>query len=138
MEQLYYSVEQVADLLGLHVKTVRGYIRDGRLSATRIGKQYRIRREDLEEFGGGPVGPAEPEGPPSVEVSTVVRLEGVDREWADRVTTLVTAAAAGPPEGRARLHVQAVHDPRGRSLRLVILGDAAGTAALLDLVGRLT
>ncbi|MGW4297601.1 helix-turn-helix domain-containing protein, partial [Micromonospora chersina] len=28
-----YSVEQVAELLGLHVRTVRGYIRAGRLHA---------------------------------------------------------------------------------------------------------
>jgi excisionase family DNA binding protein len=28
-----YSVERVANLLGLHVKTVRTYVRDGRLKA---------------------------------------------------------------------------------------------------------
>ncbi|WP_306367486.1 helix-turn-helix domain-containing protein [Nocardiopsis sp. CC223A] len=136
MEQRYYSVDQVAELLGLHVKTVRGYIRDGRLAATRIGKQYRIRREDLEAFGGGPVAADGPSGPVSVEVSAVVRLEGVDRERVDRVTTLVTAAAAAPGQGRPPVHVQAVHDPGARSLRLVFLGDAAGTATLLDLVER--
>lgn len=136
MEQRYYSVDQVAELLGLHVKTVRGYIRDGRLAATRIGKQYRIRREDLEAFGGGPVEAPEPQGPAPAEVSAVVRLEGVDRDRADRVTTLLTAAAATPGQGRPPVHVQAVHDPGARSLRLVILGDAAGTAALLDLVDR--
>ena len=42
VSQEMYSVEQVADLLGLHVRTVRGYVRDGRLKAVRIGKQYRI------------------------------------------------------------------------------------------------
>jgi len=52
-----YSVDQVASLLGLHVKTVRGYVRDGRLKAVRIGKQYRITREDLEAFAGQPVEP---------------------------------------------------------------------------------
>ncbi|CAL9346307.1 hypothetical protein SUDANB121_00385 [Nocardiopsis dassonvillei] len=134
VEQRYYSVDQVAELLGLHVKTVRGYIREGRLAATRIGKQYRIRREDLEAFGGGPVAGREPSGPVAVEVSSVVRLEGVDRQRADRVTTLVTAAAANPGRGGAPVHVQAVHDPGAGSLRLVILGDAAGTAALLELV----
>ncbi|MFC7563955.1 helix-turn-helix domain-containing protein [Actinomadura namibiensis] len=54
MAQQYYSVEQVAELLDLHVRTVRGYVRDGKLRATRIGKQYRIAREDLEEFTGAP------------------------------------------------------------------------------------
>jgi DNA-directed RNA polymerase specialized sigma24 family protein len=31
MTQQYYSVDQVAELLGLHVKTVRAYVREGRL-----------------------------------------------------------------------------------------------------------
>jgi excisionase family DNA binding protein len=30
----------------LHVRTVRKYVRDGRLKAVRIGKQYRIARDD--------------------------------------------------------------------------------------------
>ena len=47
-----YSVERVAALLNLHVKTVRSYVRTGRLKAKRIGKQYRITRSDLEEFAG--------------------------------------------------------------------------------------
>jgi excisionase family DNA binding protein len=51
MEQLY-SVDQVAELLGLHVKTVRNYVREGQLRAVCIGKQYRIALEDLEAFTG--------------------------------------------------------------------------------------
>ena len=45
-------MEQVAERLGLHVKTVRGYVREGRLKAVRIGKQYRISRQDLEALTG--------------------------------------------------------------------------------------
>ena len=44
MSEELYSVEQVAERLGLHVKTVRSYVREGRLKAVRIGKQYRIGR----------------------------------------------------------------------------------------------
>ncbi|HEX5997016.1 MAG TPA: helix-turn-helix domain-containing protein, partial [Jiangellales bacterium] len=47
-----YSVEQVAHRLGLHVRTVRGYIRTGRLKAVRIGKQYRIAGADLDALTG--------------------------------------------------------------------------------------
>ncbi|MGW1655980.1 helix-turn-helix domain-containing protein [Streptomyces atratus] len=42
----------MAGLLGLHVRTVRGCVRDGRLKATRVGRQRRITREDLEAFTG--------------------------------------------------------------------------------------
>ena len=58
MYQELYSVEQVAERLGLHVKTVRNYVREGRLKAVRIGKQYRIAREDLAAMTGRPEPPA--------------------------------------------------------------------------------
>ena len=35
-----YTIERVAELLNLHVKTIRGYVHSGRLKAKRIGKQY--------------------------------------------------------------------------------------------------
>ena len=41
-----YSLDQVAERLGLHVRTVRAYVRTGRLKAIRIGKQYRVAREE--------------------------------------------------------------------------------------------
>ena len=44
-----YSVEEVADRLDLHVKTVRRIIREGRLPAKRIGKAYRITRAALRD-----------------------------------------------------------------------------------------
>ena len=139
MAQQYYSVDQVADLLGLHVKTVRAYVRDGRLAATRIGKQYRIRRRDLEEFTGGPV--AEEESPAAeeaarAEASTVVQVDGVDRATADRLTTLVTAT--GRPEDRGRTHVQVVHDPEHSRMKIVIVGDLDTTAVLLGYIDSLT
>jgi len=36
------SVEHVAERPGLQVRTIRSYVRDGRLTAVRIGKRYRI------------------------------------------------------------------------------------------------
>ncbi|MFF3003680.1 helix-turn-helix domain-containing protein [Kitasatospora sp. NPDC057940] len=137
----YYSVEQVAELLGLHVRTVRGYIRDGRLAAARIGKQYRIARADLEAFTGAPAAPPAPAagaGARRAEVSAVVRIENVDRAAADRLSTAVMAAIAGPREGGRPLHVESVHDEERETLRLVVLGDPADTAALLGIVHTMT
>jgi excisionase family DNA binding protein len=137
--QQYYSVDQVAELLGLHVKTVRAYVREGRLTATRIGKQYRVRRRDLEEFTGGPLAEEDVSATmdaPRAEASTVVQVDGVDRATADRLTTLVTAA--GRPGERGRTHVQVVHDPERSRLKVVITGDLAATAVLLGYIDSLT
>ncbi len=61
-------MEQVADLLGLHVKTVRGFVHDGRLKAVRIGKQYRISGEGVEISSGG-------------AVPSIVQVEAVSPAW---------------------------------------------------------
>ena len=57
MNEQLYSAEEAAQILGLQVRTVRNYVREGRLPGVRIGKQYRIARSALEAFAGS--GPAE-------------------------------------------------------------------------------
>ena len=44
------SVEQVAMVLDLTPRTVRGYLRDGRLKGVRVGKEWRIHQDDFERF----------------------------------------------------------------------------------------
>lgn len=41
---------QIATEWQIDPATIRRYIREGQLVATRVGKQYRIRRRDWEEF----------------------------------------------------------------------------------------
>ena len=78
----FYSIEQVASQLGLHVRTVRNYVRDGRLKGVRIGKQYRIARADLDALTGhgAPAAPAVASGTTRrhVEVSSIVQIEAID------------------------------------------------------------
>lgn len=44
------TTKEAASYLGLHVKTLRAYIRDGKLRAARCGRHYRIRRQWLAAF----------------------------------------------------------------------------------------
>ncbi|MFG2694565.1 helix-turn-helix domain-containing protein [Kitasatospora sp. NPDC051984] len=133
--QEFYSVEDVAELLGLHVKTVRGYVRDGKLKAVRIGKQYRIARAEVEAFTGG----AEAVGPSRAEVSAVVQVDGVGRGDADRLVTAVLAAASAWSSGESRpLWVQAVRDEARGGLRFVVLGPPRRVGDVLGLIEDLT
>ena len=50
MDNTYFTVEQVSELLSLHPKTVQRYIREGKLRATKIGKGWRIAGHDLSVF----------------------------------------------------------------------------------------
>jgi excisionase family DNA binding protein len=133
-----YSTEEVADMLGLHVRTVRNYVRDGRLPAVRIGKQYRIAPEDVDELTGGRTTPPPAPAPPvplRVEVTAVVQVEGIDEQTMTRLSALVTGAVSSRPAGVARLHVETVYDRQRHTVKIVTIGSADDTATLLRLVG---
>ncbi|MCB5907405.1 helix-turn-helix domain-containing protein [Streptomyces pinistramenti] len=135
MSDHFYSVEQVAEHLGLHVRTIRNYVRDGRLPAVRIGKQYRIAHEDLEAFTGRPVpsGTGETaEGPRHSEVSSIVEIDAVGADMAHRLTTLLMSAAAHRRPGDARLRIETAYDKERARMKVIVLGGLGDTARLLD------
>jgi excisionase family DNA binding protein len=129
-----YSVDEVAELLGLHVRTVRGYIRGGRLEAVRIGKQYRIPAAAVRELTGRGPAAGGSAGAVRAEVSSIVQIDGVGRGAADRLATLVLAGVnTGRDPGRS-LRVQTVHDEERERMKIVILGGASDTAEVLRLL----
>ncbi len=135
--QDFFSIEDVASILKLHVKTVRKYVRDGKLPATRIGKQYRIARADLLSFTGQSIDQLL--GQPvrrgrHVEFSGVVQIDAVSRSFADRITTMIMAVAnscggQGPP-----LKVETIYDEERASLKVVMIGDFQASRQMLDLL----
>ncbi len=50
MSKEFYTVREIAELLEVTVDTIQGYIRRKELIAYKMGKSYRIRKADLEEF----------------------------------------------------------------------------------------
>jgi excisionase family DNA binding protein len=46
----YYTVKEVAEKLRVDHQTVRRWINDNKLMATKVGKGLRIREEDIQEF----------------------------------------------------------------------------------------
>jgi excisionase family DNA binding protein len=140
VSQELYSVEQVAALLGLHVRTVRNYVRDGKLTAVRIGKQYRIAREDLEVFTGRPV-----ERPVRetvrrtrhVEVSSIVEIDAISPELASRISNGVVGAAQGRHKIGATdeaVRVDAIYDPERARLKVIITGGITTTTHFLGFI----
>lgn len=48
---IYYTVEEVKDILKVSIETVRRYVRSGKLPAIKLGNKYiRISHEDLNNF----------------------------------------------------------------------------------------
>ena len=50
MVEKIYTTEQVAQLLQIHPLTVLKYIKNGKLRAIKLGRVYRIRESQLQEF----------------------------------------------------------------------------------------
>jgi excisionase family DNA binding protein len=123
-----YSVEQVAERLGLHVKTVRSYVREGRLKAVRIGKQYRIAREDLEALTGRPEPPPEPiRRERHVEVSSIVEIDAISPESANRLTVAMMGVARG-------IRVEAIYNRERGHMKIVLVGSMEQNAAYFKLI----
>lgn len=46
----FLSVDEVAQILKMDTETVRKWIRQKKLKAYRFGRDYRIRRDDFDQF----------------------------------------------------------------------------------------
>jgi len=138
VENVVFSIKQVAEHLGLHVKTVRNYGREGRLKAVRIGKQYRIAAADLADMMGRPVSTLEPQPvrrTRHAEVYSVVEVDSVSPDLSERVANMLLGAANSRDNAQDdRVQVQAIYDaPRGR-LKLILIGSIDTTNALLKVI----
>jgi excisionase family DNA binding protein len=139
-----YSAEEAAQLLGLQVRTVRNYVREGRLPGVRIGKQYRIARADLEAFTTGGLSRgeaavpeyAEPAGPrqPSAEVSSVVQIDGIAATAAERLERTLVAAAISAARDGSSPRVEPIYDAERRRLKLIVVGGVGETVEILRVV----
>ena len=133
MSEPLHTVQQVADRLKLHPKTVLRLIREGRLKGARIGKSYRILDSDLRAFAsiaarGGP-------SPVRARVTCVADVEDVTMEQSQRIATVLNAAFMGDGAERDPVHMSTVYDPDASRLKAVLIAaplDAAGWLRLLQ------
>jgi excisionase family DNA binding protein len=91
MTEVFLSLQDVADELGISVQTIRKWVKAGELAAYKPGKEYRIKSGDLEEFlktrevgpkAQSPLPLDKPERAPGIEVvnSYFVPLEEGEEE----------------------------------------------------------
>jgi excisionase family DNA binding protein len=130
----FYTVDDVAERLNMHAKTIRRYIHDGRLKAKRLGKEYRIAPADLDEFtGSNPV--VEPVvRTRQVVVSSIVDVDAISPGESDRITTMIMAglnARKGEPDSP---RVDTIYYGERARLRIMITASLELTSDLLRLI----
>ena len=106
MQETYYTVEQISQMLQMHPKTVQRYIREGKLRAVKVGKGWRVGGHDLSVFTEGETA-GRGEAPTAV-VSCVADVYAADKTDAIRIVNTLTAGLNSKPAsyGRSRMHSQ--------------------------------
>ena len=127
-----YTVAEAAERLKLHAKTVLSFIRDGRLKAARVGKQYRITQSDLDAFAGQQE--PQPRRTRHVEVSSIVEIDAISLEAATRAVTHLQGALKGRSPDDAHAQLDTIYYEEIGRLKLIISASPETTAQLLNFV----
>ncbi len=129
MSSSFLTAEQAAERLSLHPKTVRRFIREGRLKATKIGKSYRILESDLAGFAGAP---ADSGSEPAPRVTAVVDIDNVDSETAQRLARFFPGALYSREPRPDPISLQVLYDPERRQLKVMLAGSPSRVATYLS------
>ena len=132
MSEELYTVEQAAERLKLHAKTVLRAIREERLRATRVGKSYRILKSDLDVFAGVPARAASAAGEPWI--TSIVDIPNVWPEMAQKWARTVTNALNARPPGGAPLRADVIHEPERSHLKIIVTGPPGDVVNLMNLI----
>jgi excisionase family DNA binding protein len=140
-----YTVEQFAELVKLHPKTVLRFIKEGRVRAVKVGRSYRILRSELEAMTGlrseVEAMTAAVLGPPqraSARVTSIVDIPDIDPEAAKRLARLVPSVRMGRETPDDPMSLDIAYDQVRSSLKVVIVGSLADTSAILTMIKTLT
>lgn len=51
--ETFYTSDEVAKILKINRQTIQRFIREGKIKATKIGREYRIKKSDFDLYTGG-------------------------------------------------------------------------------------
>jgi excisionase family DNA binding protein len=113
MSETYFSVEQIAQMLHIHKKTIQRYIREGKIRATKIGKSWRVSGHDLTRFTEGHSKDTEESSSDHpvkerTKASSVIDIQVSGKDEAMRIINTITAVMNVKPReiGQASMHSQ--------------------------------
>jgi excisionase family DNA binding protein len=135
-----YTVSEIAQILDLHPKTVRRLIRDGRVRARKIGREWRVTKEDLRDYAHAELAsrPEEERSPlplaDRVRVSAVIELDEGNSEEVSRISNSLLAVLSGKDPAWGESRYDLVFQPETRKARFVLNGSPYFIRTLLELV----
>ncbi|MGD1816008.1 MAG: helix-turn-helix domain-containing protein [Pleomorphochaeta sp.] len=135
MDKKYYSVNEIANMLNLHQKTIQRYIREGKLKANKIGKAWRVEDNELKIFANN-IGITQltNQKPKQIKASTVIDIPISDKERANRIITALNGAMISKPleYNFSSLHSQYIESEN--LVRLSIWGNLDFISSIISLI----
>lgn len=155
MKEKFYTVDQIAEMLDMHPKTIRKFIREGKLKANKVGKQWRVTGNDLSIFTEGnkktvfnatqiksgetyTVEKDDQTMIPKVRVSAVVDIRVEDKDEASRISNTLIAVlnCKDPKYGKSTVNIQ--HFEKDNKIRVMLWGTVLFVEAMLSSISVLT
>lgn len=155
MEEKFYTIDQIAEILGMHHKTIRKFITEGRLIANKVGKQWRITGHDLSlfmedsnvnvrnksdneniEFSNSSI-----EGKniaSKISISTVVDINNVDLDEYRKLSNMLLAVMNSKDTKMSNSTINIKHYPKEKNLKVLLWGDIEFIKEMLDFIATLT
>lgn len=155
MENRFYTIDQIAEILGIHHKTVRKFIKEGKLKANKLGKQWRISQIDLDIFTKDKNSIIESEVPicneelefsnkdskveinNEIRVSSVIDLEEIDKEEYLRISNMLLAIMNCKDESLQRQTINMKYSKDINRLRIMLWANIDATKEVLDVISML-
>ncbi len=145
MNETYYSVEQISEMLHIHPKTIQRYIREGKLRATKLGKSWRVTGHDLSVFMELTKTTVDvdknknvKEEHPDIKVSSVIDIEVKGIDEANRIINTVHAALNSPHTEYDFPAVHVLFIQAERKVRITLWGNLKLAQDVLHLIEGIT
>jgi len=141
-QEKLYSVEELADILKLHPKTVERFIREGRILGRKIGRSWMVGQEALKEYAHAelvsreeprPVSWAQAGDPGRIQVSAVIELKEKEAGEASRLSSSLTAMLNLKDPSWGPVRYDLVQYPESGRARFVFYGSPGFMAEMMKL-----
>ena len=157
MEEKFYTIDQIAEILGMHHKTIRKFITEGKLRANKVGKQWRISGHDLSlfmednnvniksnnklesekiEFSTGDIDSNNKTN--KISVSTVIDINEVDMDEQKRISNMLLALMNSKDSKTSNSTINIKYYKNDKNLKVMLWGDIEFTNTMLDFIATIT
>jgi excisionase family DNA binding protein len=152
MENKFYTIDQIAEIMGLHHKTIRKFISEGKLGATKAGRGWRISKKDLDVFMKNGNHQAEDSSQEElmveyapqlkdikdtssrIHVSTVVDISKSTKEDYMRISNTLIAVGNCKDASMEQSSIQVKYDEKDERIRVILWGSLSFMEEMLSTI----